>query len=424
MATPRWTGNAVATYDLWTITAGGTWEAGDLFTVVMGGKTYTYTATTTVITDELTSFVTAYNALSADFYPEHARFTAAKTSGTTVTLTEDTAGVPHTITVATTEAGGGAADAQTWSISNTTPATGPNFWDDVNNWDTGATPADTDTVYIENSKIDILYGLSQSSIELTALNIAASYTGKIGLPRTNSDGYAEYRTRYLTIDATTVNIGYGAGAGSSRINLSMPDLATTVNVDKTGAGIEDGVPPLLVLAAEATSAINVRKGNVGSAIFGTETATWKTIKIGSETSPATDSVVWFGSGCTLDGTGSTYIQNGGNVRVDSNLLVATKFDGTLLMTNAAAVTTFYNRGGSLIDESTGTLTTLHNSAIYTRRSLKAKTVTTLYNYGDKYKVNDPNGVVTWTNPVQFYETRNIGGSFDWGSHKKITVADI
>jgi hypothetical protein len=94
------------------------------------------------------------------------------------------------------------------------------------------------------------------------------------------------------------------------------------------------------------------------------------------------------------------------------------------MTAAAAATTIYNRAGSLIDESTGTFTNLHNSGTYWRRSLKAKTITNAYCYGDKYKLQDPNGVVVWTNPVQFFETKNVGGSFEWGSHKKITVADI
>ena len=341
-----------------------------------------------------------------------------------MTLTEDTEGVPHTVTVTTTESDGGAADLQTWTVANTTAATGPNFWDNASNWDTGAIPIDADTVWIENSNVDILYGISQSAIELTALNIAGSYTGKIGLPRINADGYAEYRTRYLTIDSTTVNIGYGAGAGSSRINLSLPDLATTVNVYKTGAAIEDGVPPLLLLAAEATAALNITKGNVGSAIFGTATATWKTIKIGSETNPATDATVWFGSGCTLNGAGSTYVQNGGNVRCDATLLTVTKNDGTLTLTGAAAATTIYNRGGQLIDESTGTFTSLYNSAYYLRRSQKAKTITTAYCYGEKFKLLDPNGVVVWTNATQFIETRNVGGSFDWGVHKKITIADI
>lgn len=423
MATPRWTGNALATYDVWTMTAALTWEVGDLLTITMGGRTFSYAVTSTTIATFLPLLATAYNLLDADLYPEHVRFTATSTA-TTLVLTEDTAGVPHTITVTTTEANGDVSDSQTWTASNTTVATGPNFWSNVSNWDTGALPIDGDTVYIENSNIDILYGISLASIELTALNIAASYTGKIGLPRINADGYAEYRTRYLTIDATTVNIGYGAGAGSSRINLSLPDLATTVNVSKTGSPIEDGVPALLVLAAEATAALNVTKGSVGSAIFGTETATWKTIKIGHETNQATDANVWFGSGCTLNGASSTYVQNGGVVRVDATLLTVTKNEGTLHMTGAAAATTIYNRGGLLIDESTGTFTTLHNSASYVRRGLKAKTITNLFTYGDKFNWDDQNGVVVYTNAPQFYETSNIGGRFQFGRHRKITIADI
>lgn len=422
MATPRWIGNAVATADVWTATAGGTWEIGDIVTITMGGRTFSYSVTSATIATFLPLLATAYNALDATTYPEHRQFTATSTS-TTLILTEQTKGVPHTVTVTTTESNGDPADDQTWSISNTTVATGPNFWSNASNWDTGAVPVDTDTVYIENSNIDILYGLSQGSVELTALNIALSYTGKIGLPRWNPTGYYEYRTQYLTIDATTVNIGYGSGQGSKRIKLSIPDVATSVNVTGTGTPAELGIPALLVLAAEATAALTITQGSFGSAIFGTETATWKTVKIGNEGNVGTDVSAWFGVGCTLNGANSTFVQNGGNVQVDSTLLVVTREGGTMTITGAAAATTITNNGGQLFDESTGTFTTLDNSAHYERRSLKAKTITTARCYGDKYTLLDPDGVVTFSNPVEFYKTK-VNSRTDFGIHKKLTVAAI
>lgn len=425
MANPRWTGNAVGVADVWTATAGNTWEVGDLLTITMGGRTFTYAVTSTTIATFLPLLATAYNALDETLYPEHVRFTATSTA-TTLILTEDTEGVPHTITVTTTESNGGASDSQTWTIANTTAATGPNFWDNAANWDTGAIPIDADNVYIENSDIDILYGLSQGSIELTSLNIAASYTGKIGLPRQNEDGYAEYRTRYLTIDATTINIGYGVGAGSSRINISVPDLVATVNVYGTGTPEEDGVPALLINAAHADNALTITQGSFGSAIFATETSVWKTIKIGHEESVETDVSAWFGSGCTLGGAGSTFVQNGGAVRSDASLLTVTRDGGSMVLTGAATITTLHNRGGQFIDESTGTFTTMNliGPASYDRRSLKAKTITDTLVYGKSWSLLDRDGNNVWTNAIQFVNCRVNDGVFDVGINKKHSVAAV
>ena len=68
-------------------------------------------------------------------------------------------------------------------------------------------------MYITGTSTSILYGLSQSAVTLTLLQIDASFTGTIGNPNYNPSGYYEYRPTYLAIGATTTTIGENGGAG-------------------------------------------------------------------------------------------------------------------------------------------------------------------------------------------------------------------
>src|SRR4051812_18960760 len=108
MASPRWIGTAVKTYDLWTLTPGGTIEIGDIFNVTIGSKTLAYSATGTTVASVCTGLAAALVALDSSIYPEHAEYRFADAT-TAVTATAVTAGIPGTISVTTTESNGGAA---------------------------------------------------------------------------------------------------------------------------------------------------------------------------------------------------------------------------------------------------------------------------------------------------------------------------
>src|SRR5581483_2527322 len=112
-------------------------------------------------------------------------------------------------------------------------------WNIGANWDTGAVPVLGDDIYIENSNVSILYGTDgastgvYSTFLMATLNIAASFTGQLGLADTNGSGssaYTEYRQRSLQLSAMLVNIGYGPGAGSSLIRLDTGLAQTNVVV--------------------------------------------------------------------------------------------------------------------------------------------------------------------------------------------------
>lgn len=423
MASPAWIGNAAATYDVWTFTPGGTIEAGDVFTITRNSKALTYTATGTTVASVVAGIVAAWNALSASLYPEFREYAAA--DGTTaVVCTAVAAGVPAIFTRATTEAGGGAADAQTFGIANTVPATGPNFWDNTANWDTGAVPVNADTPVLANSKVSILHGLAQSAVTLASLRIDSTFEGDLGLPARNAGGYQEDRATYLAIGVTALGVGQGAGAGSGRLKINTGSVLTTVSVYGTGRAKEVGLESLLWKGTHASNALLVTEGSVGVAVLPGETANLSGgLTVGYEASQETDVKLRCGPGVTLVGV----TQTGGQVEINSAATTLDRTGGTMTARGTGAVTTLNNRSGTYLDESTGTITTVEQQGTYDRRrALAAKTVTTLRLYRGS-KTYAPVGL-TVTNPVEFFGCgpEESGGEvvFDYGVHKKIAINNI
>jgi predicted aconitase with swiveling domain len=201
-----------------------------VITVTIGSKTISTTAGSTVAATVVSNLVTTLQEVDE---PEFYAITWSAASAV-LTATANIAGSPFTCTIATTETGGGAADAQTIngsaSSSGTavTVCTGPNFANLAGNWVGGSLPVDGDTVVFTNSDVPVLYGLNLNGVTPAAIYIDASYTGSIGLPTYNTLAggvYYEYRDRFLKFcnsgDASTteVYIGQGNGTGSGRIQL-------------------------------------------------------------------------------------------------------------------------------------------------------------------------------------------------------------
>lgn len=360
MATPRWRSGAAPVAQVNTYAFGGTWEADDLIRVIAGAKQTDLTAGSTTTATVVSNTDTNLDALSATTYPEIKSTESGVTASsvtTTLTLTANTAGVPFTISLTPLEAGGGAADAQTIEGAGTattgtvaTANAGPAVWGTARNWDTAAAPVAGDTVYIDNSSDDILYDLSQAGATLTALHIPMSYTGHIGLTKINQLGteYPEYRTDYLTVDVTTVHIGFpdGNGAGSGRILLNTGTVQTAVNVYNTGSP-EANVPAFIWKGTHASNTF-VAKGNasVGVGIFGAEAATIATLTVDDNAN------VLLGLTVTL----TTINVNDGTLEINSNVAgTITVLGGTVNINRTATVAQLTIRGGVVNYSSTGTL---------------------------------------------------------------------
>lgn len=393
MSTTRWRGDAPAVAQVDSLTPANV-GVGDIFTATINGKTVSVTATAATVANVTGLMVAAWNASTI---PEFAEVTAADMT-TYVKLTGDTAGNPFTVTSSTTD--GNASNTQTFIRAAVTACSGPNWWSVAANWSGAAVPTTEDVVIDSGS--DILYGLSNSGNTMASLTIMQSYTGAIGLPYINTDGtvdYIEYRTTYLTQEATTVSIGAGVGSGSGRIKVDLGSVQTTINVFNSGNTIDTGIGAIVLKGTHASNAFNITKGDVDFAPFAGETATLLTVNVGYVNNQTGDSDVYFGSGVTL--TNATIKVSGGRMETNS----ATSGTATIVVSGGTVVLNSGGqlgltvRGGEVQYNSTGTLggaPTVSNSGhLDFSRDLRTKTVTNPVEvYGPQAKVSDPHKVVT------------------------------
>lgn len=397
MANVRWTGKATAVAQVDTFTPGGTIEADDVFILTVTGwdgtsAVISVAAGGTAASDVVTALKTAWNDSTNELC------TPITASGTdTLILTADTAGVAFSVAGTTTEAGGGAADDQTFSRAATTASAGPLHWDSADNWSGGAVPVADDDIFIDNWSGDILYGLSQSAVTADSFSIGKSFTGKIGV-----DGAVGFSGTYLAICPDVINIGYNYGggtpAGSGRIMIDTGATESVITVHDTATTPADTNKPCVRLKANSASTIiNVRKGKVGIAFESGETTTVGTVNISFVTS-STDADVYIGNvtATTISKVSGTCTFKGAATTVNNQT-------GTLTTDGSGAITTINLFGGTLYANSTGTITTLNvlGGTADMTRSLSARTVTTCKLDIGGILQYDP-AVVTMTNKIQPY----------------------
>lgn len=418
MATTTWLGTAKSVAQVDTATVGGTIETDDLFIFTINGKDLSTAAGSTDADTVADTLVAAFNASTE---PEFAEITAAAGSGTgEITLTADTPGKPFTCTVSTTESGGGAADAQTFSTTNTVANKGPNVWNDADNWSEGSVPGASDDVVIENSNVDILWDIDQNSVTVGSLTIRQNFTGTIGLPERNTSGstsYNEYRETWLKISATNVDIGEGAGGGSGRIKLNVGSNQTAVVVHNTGTPAEQGLESFLFLGTHASNTVEVKRGSVGIGVLDLASATVATLSMNYVTSKNSDANVRCGENVTL----TTITKDGGVLETNSNVTTVTQTGGTWT-SKAGTCTTHHCHEGTTYYESSGTLTTLNVSAKGTvdfSRDITAKTVTTTTVFRGATLIS-PADIVTFTNGIKFENCKVADVTFDVGYDKTLT----
>lgn len=402
MANRKWLGQALAVAQVNTVTPTAVNNA--TYTITINNKTVNYTADASATVAEITAGLTS--AFNASTEPEFAEITATD-STTHVTLTADTAGYPFVNT--------SSATAGTNVTATTTANAGPNDWSTADNWSGDAVPVNSDDVFIENSSVDILYGLGQSAVTLTSLTIAQTFTGKIGLPERNSNGYAEYRYTdgYLAIGATTTNVGRGDGAGSGRIKINYGSVAGTVNVYASGGAIETGIEPLLVKGTAFTS-INVFGGSVGIGVISQlagETCTVTTLRL-------LGGYVRTGPAATI----STKDQYGGVI--DSYFTVTTcNMAGGVHNHYASTMSTVQINGGTLNWESSSNPTTVivnNGGVIDFGGDTRALTITNLDFYaGATYR--DPYARVAVTNGPDFNQCSLPEVTMNFGKNRRMTL---
>lgn len=164
------------------------------------------------------------------------------------------------------------------TLATVTPSSGPNHWDTAANWLPAGVPVDFDRVRFEFGSSDVLFGLDQSGVTLTEIEISSSFTGSIGLPRLNSNGYVEYRTRELTVNCPSILIGHGTGAGSGKIQLNTLETTVWMEIRNSGGSRESGVPAITWFGDNEATEIILLNGDFGVAIWSDQSATLNSVK--------------------------------------------------------------------------------------------------------------------------------------------------
>lgn len=291
------------------------------------------------------------------------------------------------------------------SITHTTVNSGPADVAVLANWSTGTLPTTSDVVWFTNSAAPASYNLQAfSGVVFASLNIDSTYTGLIGLPRNNGNGYVEYRQRYLQHATTVVNILPGLGAGSGQLQLDAGSAVLTMTGFASNSSAQQGLPAL-ILRGTGANVYEFTTGNIGIAIEPGDTAAPASITVGYLTSQATDVTLLLGSGCTLSST--TINQNGGQLTASSTIAQLTQEGGSMTLNLAAGLTLYDVEGGKLISQASGTLTagtigiggTLDLTTNAQKLTMTNATITGTF--------NDPNKVSTWTNPLSF--PNGVGG---------------
>jgi len=385
---------------------------GDEFRLTINGRTVSFVATAATVAHVTAGLTSAWNGAGLAEFAE----ASAIDRGTFVELKADLAGRPFAVAASTVDGDG--SNTQTLTVSTVVPSAGPQHWDTASNWSTGTLPTDGDEVVLENSNVELLYGLDQGAVTLGSLTINKSYGGKIGLPVNNPNGYVEYRQSYLKIGATTVLVGAGIGPGSGRLKLDTGTAATSVNVSHTGPP-ESGGPGVAMLwkGMHASNQLTVIKGSVGIGLLAGESATLASLRVGQADQPTSDAVVLVGDGVTL----ATVQQINGVCTTRSNVTTVNVHAGDFGLVGQAACTALYVYGGAFRAYSIGTIGTLElagGTADFSRDP-RGRTVThCLVHAGST--LHDPGKSVTWSNGVKLNQTRLTGVVLDLGTHLTLT----
>jgi hypothetical protein len=410
MAVTIWTGGAVGIAQVDTVTISGTWTAADTVTLTINGNDLVVTVDTPTATASVASALSAaVNAsgktdglagtetrnLGGQQIPEFTEVEAS-VSGSVVTIEAKTRGIPFTMTDDSSTASTG-----TTAQTTATAATGPNHYDNAENWSTGAVPVSSDAIIFQQNEIDCLYGLSQSAVTNVTMQIDASYTGNIGLPTRNENGYEEYRPRHLDINFSnaerSVVIGEGPGGGSSRINIDADTSDPKVVIWLTGPAEANAKGAIDFIGGNTATDISIRRGSLSLATDSDKSATVRELEVTYDVQRTADAEVTIGEAVTLselnkDGGTVTFI----NAPASLTLATVTNRSGLVEINGQCQATLIAAEGGDVRWHSTGTCAalTLSGSGVFdVSRDLRPKIVSAIDRYSDESRLIDPNKTI-------------------------------
>ena len=319
------------------------------------------------------------------------------------------------------------AGTQTFTVSspNETEPTGPNWWDEPENWSGGSNPANGDIVFLKDCETPILYGLEDlSAVTLAELHIDLSFTGNIGLADRDENDYFQYRPKYLKQPATLLFIGEGQGAGNSLTRIDTDSVQTTLLMYGSGSPQDSALPTVQWIGTHTSNVARISRGSFGAAVAAGTTAALATLQIGYQTDRDSDVEFYIGPGCDLDnvdisgGSGvidlnvnamGDLVMTGGTVRVMGD-------NGADQVTLSGEAYCFFNTTGTL----GGAPNVADQATLDFSQDMRAKTVTNpIEVHGPNARVIDPFEVVAGL-VIDFNYTDVQVNNSALGNHVRLT----
>lgn len=408
MAVIKWKGGAQAVAQVTTITFSA-YTSGQTYTVVINGKSVSYTAGASTAADVVSGLQAA---IAASGGAEFSTMTASGT--TTLILTGNNPGEPTTITASAT---GGI----TATVTATTAATGPNHFNNANNWVGGALPNAGDDLVFEDSTYGVLYALEDTT-NYGDITIDSTFTGEIGLPVQNATGYREYRPRFLKLgDGTSsyaLTVGLGTGRQPPRVFVDANAADVAAKIYNSGQGISDEMP-IIIKNTGGASTLDVYSGKVH--IDADSSGSLATLRI-TPADGGTNNVYVLIDEAVAAGaitqTGGTLEVRGSASSIDASNNAQARF-----VLAAACPVIVVATGGTVYWESTAGVTTsisVHaGGSIDFSRNVSAKTVAAAVMYAGG-TLKDPSGIVTWTTGVDLLGCSIRDVTLDLGRGRTIT----
>lgn len=429
MTTAYWAPNQapIAQVETYTFTAPS--SIGNTYTATINGKSVTYSS---VSGDTAASAATAlFNLLniSLSIAPELTEITFANPSDGVITATAKTPGTPFANVPGTSlglvlSTGNGLAGGIT--TAHTTANASPSDVSDAQNWMRVTSPApgvrqlpqNGDDVVIANSSVPLLWNLDQlANTEFNTYTRWQSFTGTIGLPENNPNGYTEWRATYFKFNGPqgsvpsgglqmVLGFNSGSGSGPSRERYNLQSSQVTMTVLAAGSPADEyGIRFLGVHTANALKILGA--ASVGVAMFPGEISSLSTSTVGNGATIGVGEGVTWTAGSTLNLFGSLGILNAAPATlVLENGAQATITEDGLTWTTVTA------RGGSTLSFiAGGTITTLTmetSASLDKSQDARALTITNSTIDGDTCLFNDPLNSITFTNSTSIKQQVSSG----------------
>lgn len=446
MATVRWIGNAQAVKQVTTIAVSGTWATSDTATLTINDKNVTVTVGTDVSTSNIADILArAVNGdddtpnllndesrnVNGQEVPEFTEVVASN-SGATLTLTSAVAGVPFTVTASESTAGSGALGTPT----EATAATGPNFFDNGDNWEGGSAPSLGDTILFDHPSASVYYALGNTTAELNLIR-TKGYTGSIGLPRVNANGYSEYRTRFLSLPPTATTgaptheigmTGTATATGYTYLDFGTNDPTTiTVLIGDTQAATSDGAAVQIVGGIDLI--LEVLKGSVSVGEHSAENATTiKRVRQSYLSTQATDVSLFIGRYASFDGSAQSVRVDGGTLTCEADCAGANNevriYAGTFLAQPSSTFNDVYIYGGTFQMRGTqfATVSVFGGGTLDLSRVTGSLGITNPVELYHGFTVLDPNNV--YGDIYNFNGCTPADGTFTVRDNQSWTPADL